>query len=223
MVTITCLLRRSAFTVAATALASIASAATAPMSITSVSIGAAIPYNSKATTHPMGTMSFRQNGTNKSLPAYYNLTAPFARQCVELTRRYAAVLGFAGFAGKIGANDDGSKLPSLGDGKYAAQNFAGVSGGTFIFVANDSTVLPKPGAVLSTPLTTVGAGHVMIVGSYPNPGTASAVTIPVFEQNTSLTYFRTVAFAKQKNGRWRGTYYNMGVNNIVVGWANPKD
>lgn len=204
---------------AATATAAIP---TPTMSITSVSISGALPYNARSD-HLKGTMSFRLNGAQKNLNAYNNATTSSVRQCVELIRRYAATLGFAGYAGNVGTGDDASKLPSVGNGIDAAKKFATASGGKFIFVGNDTTALPKPGAVMSTPLSTLSAGHTAIFGSYSNPGSATSVTIPVFEQNIPVNSFRSVVFTKQRNGVWHGTYYNEGVNNALVGWANPKD
>lgn len=192
------------------------------MKITNVSIGS-VTKDDARNKHLKGTMTFKVNGASKSLNAYHNLILPYARDCTELVMRYAATLGFAGYAGKVGANDDSSKLGRLGNGYEAAKKFAAASGGTFTYVTDYAAALPKPGAVLSTTLTTEPLGHVMIVGDHGDPGKATSISISVFEQNIPVDYFRTVVFTKQKNGTWHGTYYNKNVNNPIVGWANPKD
>lgn len=172
-----------------------------------------------------GTATYRLYGqtTTKSLIAYGNGDGTGVRQCVELVKRYATGLGFPNFVGKINSSNI-STGPALGNGYQVAGNFAYESKGSFVFIANGATTLPKPGAVLSisTWNSAAGAyGHVGIVINYTQPSsTATSATIQLFEQNMPIDSWKTVTFTKS-SGRWYGTMRNTTFYPSVVGWANP--
>jgi hypothetical protein len=172
-----------------------------------------------------GTATIKVNSeTNpRYLVAYGSGTDPYnIRQCVELVKRYAAILGFKDFAGKVATGDNGSKLPTLGDGKDTAKGFAGKSNGGFTYVTNSAASLPKAGAVISIAGWTANpAGHVGIVIGYSAPSqTSTTVTFKIFEQNMPLDNWKEITF-KKSNGKWSGYMPNKGSNYAVVGWANP--
>lgn len=156
------------------------------------------------------------SGTNSSNP----------RQCVELIKRYAALLGFVNFAGKVDKTDKFIGNATLGNGNAAAKGFATASNGGFNFVSNGASSLPKPGSVISVePWTTSGGtsipGHVGIVIDYAAPSASStSISLKIFEQNMPLDYWKVVVFTKS-GGKWSGTMPNSGKKPKVVGWANP--
>ena len=160
---------------------------------------------------------------SRSLIAYGNgAGSTGSRQCVELIKRYAALLGFKDFANKVASGDNGAKLPALGDGKDAAKGFATKSNNGFAYVTNGGTGLPKAGAVISVAgWTTNPYGHVGIVIGYTAPNsTATTVSFKIFEQNMPLDSWKEITF-KKSGGKWSGYMPNSGKNHAVVGWANP--
>lgn len=171
-----------------------------------------------------GTLYFRVNSdtADRSLNTYGNGAEATARdrQCVELIKRYAAKLGFAGYGGSLGSADNGNSLPSLGDGFQAASRFATASGGTFTYVANGASALPKAGAVLSI-VEWIPGGHVGIICNHdPADAQDGSVNIKLFEQNMPIDTWKEITFTNRA-GKWYGAMLNRGVYRDVVGWANP--
>lgn len=171
-----------------------------------------------------GTLHFRVNNdsVDRSLNAYGNGAATTSRdrQCVELIKRYAARLGFSGYSAELGAGDNGNGLPSLGDGHEAARRFARASDRRFVYIANGSPELPKPGAVISI-VEWIPGGHVGIVCNHdPADARGGTVNIKIFEQNMPIDSWKEIRFTR-RNDRWYGAMLNRGVDRDVVGWANP--
>lgn len=171
-----------------------------------------------------GTLHYRVNSdsTDRALNAYGNGLdgSSSQRQCVELIKRYAAQLGFSGYGGSLGSNDNGNALPSVGDGYQAAQRFANASSGAFTFVANGASDLPKPGAVISIEQFIPG-GHVGIVCNHDAAEAQSgALRIKIVEQNMPIDTWKEIRFSRT-NGRWYGVMPNRGREPAVIGWANP--
>jgi CHAP domain len=207
------------------------SASTEVLPIKVVSFSAPAPTAGKnALNAKKSTASFKigKETNYRTLVAYGNGTsasmATNPRQCVELTKRYAASLGFVKFVGGVNSKDLFTGSAVLGNGHQVARNFAKASNGGFSFVANGAAALPKPGAVVSidTWKDAAGAyGHVGIVLNYTKPkSTATSVSVEIFEQNMPIDNWKTVTFTKV-NGKWYGTMRNKTFTPSVVGWANP--
>jgi hypothetical protein len=171
-----------------------------------------------------GTLYFRVNSdrADRSLNTYGNGSAATSpeRQCVELIKRYAAKLGFPGYAANLGSTDNGNSLPSLGDGYQVARRFATASDGGFAFVANGATALPKAGAVISIEEWIPG-GHVGIICNHDaQEAQAGEIRIKIFEQNMPIDTWKEIRFTR-RSGLWSGAMLNNGVYRNVIGWANP--
>lgn len=176
-----------------------------------------------------GVLNFQVDNerTTRQVSAYWRGTqkASPKRECPELIKRYAAALGFLGYSmANRGFNDDGNSLASLGaSGSGVAREFANKSKGGFVYVSNSAVELPKAGAVISIRgWSTVPDGHVGILGNHDAPGSKTkTVSIKLFDQNMPIKSWKTIDFARQKDGTWKGTMTNNGVQIDVVGWANP--
>lgn len=195
----------------------------ATLALTYVSF--ADPLNAGRQTNAIkGTMYFYVNGQQRSLVSYGNADQESGpRQCVELVKRYAARLGFSGFGAAL-KNDLGTSLPYLGaTADQTAQLFAQASGRNFSFVNDGASDLPRAGAVVSISIMkgVLPHGHVGILGNHANPGTATSVSIKIFDQNMYNAQWKVVEFTKRANGRWYGSMANNGTPVAVAGWANP--
>jgi hypothetical protein len=178
-----------------------------------------------------GTLYFRVTGdkSDRTLNTYWNGSVyDPARQCPELIKRYARLLGFAGYGGVAISGDNGNKLPSLGNGDAVASRFATASKKGFTYYANGSAVLPKPGSVISISgrsradnVVRIDGGHVGILGDYPAPGTKTTVTAKLFDQNMPIALWKDVRFEK-RNGKWYGLWTNSSRDHDVIGWATPS-
>jgi RHS Repeat len=159
-----------------------------------------------------GTLRYRVNNetSDRTLISYGNGVdgKSMLHQCVELIKRYAAALGFPATA--------------LGDGKYVAANFAKLSSGAFVYVANGAPNLPKPGAVLSIDgWDALPPGHVGIICNHSDTDAASGtVRIKLFDQNMPVDVWKEITF-RNIGGKWFGVMVNKGVERPVVGWADP--
>lgn len=190
------------------------------------------PFGSPSQAYTVkGTLYFRIAGekVDRSLNTYWNKTVyDPARQCPELIKRYARLLGFSGYNVPI-TGDNGNKLPSLGNGDAAASRFATASAKGFVYHVNGSATLPKPGSVISISgrsradnVLRIDGGHVGILGHYTPPSTtAVAVSAKLFDQNMPIALWKDIRFHK-KNGKWYGLWTNSGRDHDVVGWATPS-
>lgn len=170
-----------------------------------------------------GTMTFTVNGsTTKRYLNSYGKAGPTSRECPELIKRYAYLIGIP--VGTLGKGDNGNSLSSVGNGNQAAQKFASLPSSGFTYVANGSTALPKAGAVISIAGWTGNTpGHVGIAMPYAKPSSsATTVTISIFEQNMPISSWKTVTFTKSKSGTWTGQMRNGKNYPQTVGWANPN-
>jgi hypothetical protein len=178
-----------------------------------------------------GTLYFRLSGdrSDRALNTYWNgdPVKDMTRQCPELIKRYAKLLGFRNFANVATPGDRFPDKPSLGNGDAVAGKFVSESGGGFKLWSNGSADLPKTGSVVSISgfsvdgIKRIDGGHVGILCNYQAPGKyTTVVRVLLFDQNMPTDYWKEVRFEKS-GGKWYGFWMNNGRDHKVVACATP--
>jgi hypothetical protein len=225
-------MRRRGFLLGAASAAAIALFPSRAWALTISGLWVQGPFAQSTAYAVKGKLYFRLSGdrSDRVLNTYWNgsTTKDSTRQCPELIKRYARLIGFAGYTGGTLTGDNGNKLPSLGDGDAVASRFASASGSGFKYYSNGSSTLPKTGSVISISgysqdgVLRIDGGHVGILCNYTPPtSTTTSFSVLLFDQNFPVAVWKEIRFEK-RSGKWYATWTNNLRLHNIIGWATPS-